>query len=160
MDFADSPEHAAFRAEFRHWLDDKDLPIEQNTEFMRVPITLGAKVYLTPAGRAIGRLAWVPARYSVFAGGAIGAMYYRMNQIGDFIDFDTLRVFPDLFLASGLRPTFHGFGGVDVSFKTRTLITVQARYEWARARLGRDFAGFEPLDLSGLSLTAGMTWMY
>jgi hypothetical protein len=147
-------------SEFRDWLDNNDLPIEQDTEFMRVPITLGAKAYLTPPGRSIGRLAWVPARYSIFAGGAIGAMYYRMNQIGDFIDFGTLRVFPDVFASSGLRPTFHAFGGVDMSFRTRMLVTVQTRYEWARARLSRDYAGFEPLDLSGLSLTTGLTWMY
>ena len=61
-------------SEFRDWLDNLDLPIEQNTEFMRIPITLGGKAYLTPPGRSIGRLAWVPARYAVFAGGAIGAM--------------------------------------------------------------------------------------
>ena len=83
-----------------------------------------------------------------------------MNQIGDFIDFGTLRVFPDVFLSSGLRPTLHAFGGVDMSVRTRLLVTVQARYEWARAPLSRDFAGFEPLDLSGVSLTSGITLVY
>ena len=51
------------RSEFRHWLDNDNLPIEQTTSFQRVPLTASLKMYLGDPGRSIGRFAWIPKRY-------------------------------------------------------------------------------------------------
>ena len=48
-------------SEFRHFIDNNDLPIEQTTSFVRVPVTIGVKRYLTSTGRSIGKFAWIPA---------------------------------------------------------------------------------------------------
>ena len=150
---------ASVASEFRHLVEgDDDLPIRQTTEFLRMPITIGVKTYLTPDGRSVGRLAWVPARYAVFVGGAAGPVRYVIKQQGDFVDFDTLRIFPDNFVSTGVRGAVHAFGGVDLNVSPRMAVTIETRYEWAHAKLDRDFAGFEPIDLSGLTFTTGLTF--
>ncbi|HET7188872.1 MAG TPA: hypothetical protein VFI52_12000, partial [Gemmatimonadaceae bacterium] len=54
---------AAIReSEDRGYLDNNNLPIQQTTSFRRAPFMANATLYLTPRGRSIGKLAWVPAR--------------------------------------------------------------------------------------------------
>jgi len=147
-------------SEFRHWLDNNGRPIQQTTEFQRVPLTLALKTYLTDTGRSIGRFAWIPKRFAPYVGGGGGVMWYRFQQNGDFIDFDTLKVFPDFFVTEGWAPTVLGFGGVDVSLSSRFAVTTEGRYQWARGTMSSDFSGFERLDLSGFALTSGITIRY
>jgi outer membrane protein W len=143
-------------SEFRNYIDNNDLPIEQTTSFLRVPVTIGVKRYLTPTGRSIGKFAWIPARVAPYVGGGVGAMYYRFRQSGDFIDFKTLDVFSSLFASDGWTPTAHGQAGIDYSLNPRFALTGEARYIWSKASLSHDFSGFENLDLSGFSTTVGL----
>src|SRR5204862_4355072 len=135
-------------------------PIEQTTEFNRVPLTASVKAYLMPAGRSIGHFAWIPARIAPYVGAGGGVMWYRFQQQGDFIAFDTLKVFTDSFDSNGWTPTVHALGGVEVSLGSRLAIATEARYEWARAPLDRDFSGFNRIDLSGISFTSGVLIRY
>jgi hypothetical protein len=148
------------RSEFRNWVDNKRQPIEQTTEFQRVPITAAVKAYLLPTGRSIGHFAWVPRRIAPYVGAGGGVMWYRFQQTGDFIDFDTLKVFSDMFDSSGWAPTVHALGGVEISLASRLAFATEARYEWAKAHLGRDFSGFQQIDLSGVSFTSGLVIRY
>lgn len=144
------------RSEFRDFVDNKDLPIEQTTGFTRVPVTASIKAYLAPRGRSIGHFAWVPARYSPFVGLGGGATWYRLKQTGDFIDFKTKDIFSDTFISSGWAPTAHALAGLDLAFSPRFGLTGEGRYSWAKADLGNDFSGFDRIDLSGLSATVGV----
>jgi hypothetical protein len=147
-------------SEFRHWLDNNNLPIEQTTEFQRLPLTASLKMYLGQPGRSVGRFAWIPNRYAPYVGAGGGAMWYRLRQQGDFIDFATTRVFPDAFNSDGWTPTVHAFAGTDVSLSTRFAVTIEGRYQWAHATLSPDFSGFDPIDLSGFAVTSGITIRY
>jgi hypothetical protein len=147
-------------SEFRHWLDNNDRPILQTTLFQRVPLTASLKTYLRDTGRSIGHFAWIPKRYAPYVGGGGGIMWYQLQQEGDFIDFNTLRVFPDRFDSNGWTPTLQAFGGVDVSLSPRFAVTTEGRYQWARAALSRDFSGFDRIDLSGFAVTSGITIRY
>jgi len=89
----------------RGYADNNNLPIEQTTSFQRVPLTASLKMYLGDPGRSVGRFAWIPKRYAPYVGAGGGAMWYRLRQEGDFIDFGTLRVFPDTFDSDGWAPT-------------------------------------------------------
>lgn len=151
---------SATQSEFRNWVDNNRQPIEQRTEFQRVPLTGAIKAYVLPPGQSIGHFAWVPARVAPYVGAGGGAVWYQFKQVGDFISFDTLKVFPDRFDSNGWAPTVHAFAGVDVSLATRFAITTEARYEWAKATLGRDFSGFDRIDLSGISFTSGISIRY
>lgn len=145
------------RSEFRDWVDQNDLPIEQNTSLRRIPITLSFRHYLSSRGRAIGRFAWIPARRATYVGAGAGMMRYRFHQVGDFVDFETLNVFPDEFESTAWTPVLHAFAGVDLALGQRLMLTGEGRYTWAKGPVGRDYVGFNRIDLSGVSVTAGLS---
>lgn len=151
---------ASAPSEFRNQIGDDDLPIPQTTTFQRVPLTLGARAYLMPRGRTIGRFAWVPARVAPYAGAGVGATWYRFRQEGEFVDYATQDIFFDTFETSGWGPTGYGGAGLDVSLSPAMALTADARYVWAKAAVGRDFEGFDRIDLSGLSTTIGITFRF
>jgi len=144
-------------SEFRDWVDDRDLPIEQVTSFARMPVTVGVKAYLRDRGRSIGRFAWIPNRLSPFVGAAGGVVWYRFEQDGDFVDFETLDVFHDRFTQDGRAPTVHLYGGADWSLGPALFLTGEGRYSWATADMSGDFVGFNAMDLSGFQGTVGLS---
>lgn len=144
------------RSEFRDWVDENDLPIEQSTAFTRVPVTAGVKAYLLDRGRRISRYAWIPRTWAPWVGAGGGLVWYEFEQTGDFVDFETLDIFFDDFRSSGVAPTAYVAAGVDVSLGPRWLLTGGARYRWASAEMDRDFVGFEDIDLAGLGARVGI----
>ena len=144
-------------SDFRHFIDNNDLPIEQTTTFERVPIMANLRVYLAPTGRSIGQLAWIPNKVVPFVGVGGGTMRYRFNQVGDFVDFQTTNVFPSEFNSEGWTPAMQGMGGVDFTITPMFAIRGEGRYVWAKAPLSRDFSGFNRIDLSGVQGTLGLT---
>ncbi len=143
-------------SEFRDWVDNNDDPIEQSTEFKRVPLTLSLKYYVAERGRAVSQFAWIPARYSPYIGVGGGAMWYRFRQNGDFVDFEDLDVFSAELQSSGWTPTGHAMAGLDYTVGPWLALTFEGRYSLAKARLDPDaFEGFEKIDLSGFVGTVG-----
>ena len=151
---------SAAQSQVRGWLDNNNLPIQQSTSLTRIPLTMSLKAYLEPRGHAIGRLAWVPAKFAPYVGGGAGTMWYSFRQGGDFVDTTTTNVFSTVLESSGWTPTAHLFAGSDFALTPSTALTVEARYTWANATLGQDFIGFNRIDLSGVSLTAGLTFRF
>lgn len=145
------------RSSFRDWVDNAGAEIEQTTRFTRTPVGIGARYYLRERGRMIGSRAWVPNLLVPFVGGAVGGMKYRFVQYGDFIDPGTLNVFGDEFAAEGVAPFAQGSVGLGWSLYPAIQITGEMRYVYARGDLGRDFSGFDRIDLSGVSSTLGLT---
>ena len=143
-------------SEFRHFVDLNNLPIQQTTSLARIPMTLGARLYLAPPGRSVGKFAWIPTKVVPYVGAGGGVMGYRFRQTGDFIDFATTDVFPDAFESSGSTMTAHALAGVDYSLSPRLAINGEARYTWAKGRLSKDFTGFDGIDLSDIGITLGL----
>lgn len=148
------------RSEFRDYVDEQELPIEQETSFAQLPVTAGLKAYILPRGRSIGRLAWVPARVAPYIGAGGGVVRYRFEQAGDFVDVEDLSIFTDTFTSSGWTPVAHLFTGVDIGVSPRAALTAEARYAWASAEPGADFVGFDTIDLAGLQTTVGLSWRF
>ena len=145
-------------SEFRDWVDQNDQPIEQTTSLRRIPITVGLRRYLTAPGRAIGQFAWIPARRALYVAAGLGLMEYKFQQVGDFVDFATLNVFPDEYVSQGWTPVAHAAAGLDITLSTFTMMNIEARYLWAKAPMSADFEDFNRVDLSGPSLTGGLTF--
>ena len=145
------------KSEFRDWVDNNDLPIEQETEYRRVPLTVGVKAYLKDRGRSVSRFAWIPARWAPYVGAAGGWVWYRFEQVGDFVDYETLDIFADHFNSEGTTPTVHVYTGADWSLGPYFVVTAEARYAWARADMSGDFVDFDPMDLSGLQASLGIS---
>ncbi len=142
-------------SEFRDWVDGDDLPIQQVTSLRQAPITLSAKAYLRERGRNVGRLAWIPSSWAPFVGGGVGLTWFEFSQNGDFVDFETLDVFPDFLISDGTAFTAHGLVGADFSLSPRVVLTGEGRYSWGRADMSQDFVDFDAMDLSGFRVTAG-----
>jgi hypothetical protein len=143
-------------SEYRDWVDNNDLPIQQTTKFTRKSLTFGVKEYLWDRGRAVGHLAWIPRQWSPFAGVSAGWAWYHYEQTGDFLDFNTLGVFPDRFVSSGRTSTVQVFAGADWSLSPSFLLTAEGRYTRARSPMEQDFQGVD-LNLSGFNASAGIS---
>jgi hypothetical protein len=149
------------QSEFRGFIDNNNGPINQTTGFVRVPLTMSVKQYLTSRGRSIGQLAWIPSRFSAYVGAGGGITWYRFRQDGDWIDFKTMDVFSAVMESDGWTPTAHVLAGTEWNLGARTALVTEARYERSHATLNAsDFSGFGPIDLSGFSTTAGITIRY
>jgi opacity protein-like surface antigen len=146
------------RSEYRRFVDNNDLPIEQTTSFSRVPVTASLKWYLTPRGRSVGRFAWIPSKYTPYVGAGAGFVWYNFEQNGDFVDFNTPNnnVFAHDFVSSSWAKTAHLLAGLDYSLSPRWSLTTEGRYSWAKTDLQEEFSGFKPIDLSGFTTTIGL----
>ena len=147
-------------SEFRDWVDLDDLPIEQSTTFLRVPVTLSLKYYFRDRGRSVSDFAWIPGKWSPYIGAGGGALWYLFEQEGAFVDFQTLDIFDALYKSEGMTSTAHVFTGVGVSLSPRVVLTGEGRYSWGRAEMGTDFVDFDQIDLSGFQATVGLSFRF
>jgi hypothetical protein len=147
-------------SEYRDFVDNRRLPITQETVLQELNLSASVKVALLERGREVGRFAWVPRTVVPYVGAGGGAIYYRLRQTGDFVDSFDRSIFTDAFLSQGWGPSGHVFGGVDVKVHRRLFVTFDARYLWAAADLGREWIDFDPIDLAGLRLSGGVNVVF
>jgi hypothetical protein len=147
-------------SEYRDLVDNNFQAIEQTTSLRSLNLMASLRVTLVPKGRSVSRFAWVPTRVIPYVGGGGGAVYYEFLQTGDFVDYTDLTVFPDTFRSTGWAPSLHAFSGVDVQVYRSLYATIEGRYTKASAKLGTDFIGFDPIDLSGFKVSAGINLLF
>ncbi len=147
-------------SEFRDFVGTDDLPIVQETTLTKIPLTASLKFYVTPRGREVSRYAWVANTAAPYLGAGVGLQWYKFEQFGEFVDEKDLSIFEATLASSGWAPTVHVLGGVDVKLHRKMFLTVEGRYAWADAKLKDDFIGFEPIDLTGFGITAGIYWVF
>jgi hypothetical protein len=147
-------------SEYRGFVDNNDLPIQQQTTFRRVPLAVGLKWNLLPAGRQISRLAWVPSRVVPYVAAGGGASYYQFRQSGDFIDFATNDVFASNLKSSGWGALGYGAAGATFNMSRSVGLITEVRYDVSNASLRGDFQGFDPISLSGVGVTAGVQFRF
>ena len=146
-------------SDYRNFVGSDGLPIEQQTTFVRVPVMFGARYWLTPPGTSIGTLAWVPSRIAPFVAVQGGVMWYEFHQSGDFVNFSAGNsVFAGDLTSNGWAPTAALSAGVAVALNPHFSLLTQGRYIYANKTLSADFTGFQPIDLSGLSMTVGLSY--
>lgn len=143
-------------SEYRDYVEDNDLPIQQSSELTSVPFMGNLKLYVAPRGREISRFAFIPAKLRPYVGGGGGFVWYRLEQAGDFVDFRDLTIFTANPQTSGAGLGAQTFAGVDVLVTPRIYATIEARYLWAEATPSGDFVGFDSIDLSGLRMLGGV----
>ena len=142
-------------SEFRDWVGNDDLPIEQVTTHSKVPFTLSARYYLRDRGRTLSRYAWVPSTLAPYVGAGAGGIWYKFAQDGEFVDVETRDIFADELVSDGVAPLVHVFSGLEFSVGSRFVLTAEGRYSWSNDPMDRQFEGFENIDLSGFQILAG-----
>ncbi len=145
---------------YRHMVDNNNREIEQASSLRRLPLSAGVRYYLAPPGRSVGSLAWVPARVAPYVAAGGGITWYRFSQSGDFVDYQTLDVFNTSLKSDAWSPSAFTAVGADYALSARVGLVGEARYDWASARLNSDFSGFNRIDLSGLAVTAGLSYRF
>ena len=146
-------------SDYRGLIGSDGKPINQSTTFVRLPLLVGARYWFSAPGTRIGTLAWVPTRIAPFVGLQGGVMWYEFRQVGDFVDFNNgNNVFAGDLRSNGWAPTAALTAGLSVAVNPHFSLLSQARYVYAKRSMGADFKGFQPIDLSGLSMTVGLTY--
>jgi hypothetical protein len=141
---------------FEKWTEQDDSPIRQVTELRTVPVAASLKYYLSPRGRSLSRFAWVPRSFVPYIGVGGGVMWYDLQQEGDFVDFETLEIFPAHLQSDGATPMAQAMAGADWWIGSRFGLNLDARYSWADAKLGFDYDEFGKINLSGFQLSTGL----
>jgi hypothetical protein len=149
-------------SEYRDFVDNQRLPITQTTRLSETNIGAGLKFAVTPRGREVSSRAWIPAAVTPYVGAGAGILKYEFLQFGDFIDVDSANsdIFTDTFRSAGWTPSAHVFGGVDVRVYKRLYLSGEGRYLWSSGTPDRDFIDFDPIDLAGFKVTAGVHYMF
>lgn len=147
-------------SESRDYVEDNGDPISQTTRFEQVPFTATFRYYPRKTGESVGSYAWIPARFNPYVAVGVGAMYYKFDQFGRFVDNTTLNIFSTNLQSSGFVATEHVGGGIDISLTPLIFVNGEARYSWANANLSRDFTGFDPITLSGFKIIGGVNFRF
>ncbi|MCY3844631.1 MAG: hypothetical protein OXH69_13940 [Acidobacteria bacterium] len=162
------------RSELRAFVGSDGLPIEQETTLRQVDLNGSLRFAITPRGRAIGQYAWLPAPVVPYVGVGGGFLHHSLQQAGEFVDPLTYELFADIFASSGWTLSRHVLVGTDIRLTSRVYATIEGRYVWAdddlvcrrplagvfgpQEPLG--FCGFEPIDLTGLRIQAGVRFVF
>lgn len=143
-------------SEFREWVDENDLPIEQTTSLRVVPLTASVRFYPLSRGTGISELAWVPARTTPYIGAGAGIAWHTLRQSGDFVSEDDLSIYTAEFESTGRDATGHVFAGLDHWFTPHLGANLEGRYMFGSANPTDDFATWDSIDLSGLHMGIGL----
>lgn len=147
-------------SEYRDFVDNNRLPINQTTRLRTTALTGSVKFALVERGLEVSRLAWVPKHIVPYAGAGGGALRYDLQQYGDFVDFQTNGIFASTFTSGGWAPLAQAFAGVDVRVLKRVYVTIDGRYQWSNASLSNTWIDFDPIDLAGFKLAAGASILF
>lgn len=151
---------SSMSSEFRDWVDNDDLPIEQTTDIFKSTYGLNVKRYLRNRGERLSQFAWIPTSWAPFVGAGGGLAVYEFGQVGDFIDFQTSEVF-----GADLKSRGHGalgkvLAGMDFYFGSGWALTTTWQYTWSTSPMNGGFQQFQPLDLGGLGGQFGVRLLF
>jgi len=94
-----------------------------------------------------------------YLGGGVSVAGWELVEEGEFIDFGVSppEVIRDVFSAKSEEFGYFLLAGLEVPVSDRVALFAEALWRDAEAELGQDFAGFGALDLSGYSISAGVS---
>jgi hypothetical protein len=122
--------------------------IEQDLRLRVIPVT--GVVRFLPFGR--------PSDFQPYVGAGIGILNFRYTEFGEFVDPETLEIFPDRFAADGTTVGPILLGGLRMPLGGDIYaLTLEGRYQWGSGDTGgaaNNFLG-DKIDLGGGQLNFG-----
>ena len=147
-------------SEYRDYVTPTRLPINQTTKLTRATMTIGARYAVLGHGRRLSRFAFVPRRVSPFVGAGVNVTHYKLQQLGQFVDFTDLGIFNHFYSSTGWGTGQYLQAGADVQIWRMVFLQWQGKYTWSRSDLGADFVGFDGMDLSGFRSGTGVSVVF
>lgn len=144
------------QSEYRDWVDTDDRPILQTTELSQIPAVASLKFYPFARGRSVGQYAWVPRGFVPFIGAGAGFVSYAFEQVGDFVDYETLDIYYDRVTSEGEAFLARAQAGFNLSLGKQFTLTLEGRYNVSNTPMEGDWVGFENIDLDGLQAIGGI----
>lgn len=135
---------------YRGFEDNFNNRIRHDTTLGIGSATLGLVFHLAPRGAAI----------QPYVGAGGGAFPWRLQERGDFIDFDAPGdpIFSARLTSNGTAFGYYGLVGLEAPITRNLSIFAEGRWTRAEADLKDDFEGFGKLDLGGREIAAGLSW--
>ncbi len=139
-------------AEYLDWVDEYGNPIPQSIQLKQTPLYVGWRFYPITPRRHPGVFPYI----------SFGIAYigWSFRQYGEFIDFTDMSIFEGDFQIEKESFGFFVNAGLLMKLDRRFGIRVAAFYHKAQGDLEPAFVGFEPIDLSGLTLLVGLSVLY
>lgn len=139
----------------QHYLDFTDElgnEVEHTTTLEIASLTAGAVVHFAGPEAVV--------RPYVGAGG--GLYTYRLEEAGEFIDFNPPppEIFDGIFEEQGETFGYYWLAGLEVPVSRNFALFAEGRWHNADADFEDDFEDLGNLDLSGRDLSAGVTWRF
>jgi outer membrane protein W len=137
-------------AQYRDYEFEDGTPISQNISLRIVPVEANLKYH--PLGHR--------NRLNPYVGIGAGVYAWTYQQFGNFINFE------DDSISEGFAETrrfafgLNGRAGVAYRFQQRLGILLEGKYHYLQGKLSRNFEGFEPLDMSGFLINAGIMFYF
>ena len=135
------------QSNYRDFVYEDGFEIEQDLMLSVTPITVGVR--FCPLGKF---RTFVP-----YVAGGGGIYPYEYREEGEFVDFSTSEIFPDVFEDHGIGTGVYGAAGLEVAISRGFLLFGELRGHWADAEHQEDFADFGDFDLSSYQLGFGFT---
>ncbi len=137
------------RQEYVRFEDEFGDSIRHTTELEISSFTLGLLVHLAQRDRAV-----VP-----YVGLGGGVWLWRLSEFGDFIDFSTadLEIFNDFFEDEGEALGYYWRAGLEIPVAPNWAVYAESRWQRVDDGLDGDFEGLGELDLSGQTISAGVS---
>ena len=129
--------------------DTNDENFDVNVDGSTLAIDGGVRWYF------VKNRSWEP-----YVGGGVGFAYWSYEEEGDFFDFSDESVFFDRFRESGLTPALHLVAGAEFALGQEWGLLVEGRYRFLRPGLDEDFEAFDEIDLSGFSISGGVSFRF
>jgi len=145
---------------YRDWQETDGSDILQSTRIRQGPsIQFGLKGYPLARGESLGNFAWAPARFAPYLGGGVGYTSFELRQWGDFVyeDADGIWITRDDLIGDGGSALGFAMAGADIALRNNLALSLEARHQWSEGDLRGAFRLTEPLDLTGLRMTVGLT---
>ena len=149
------------RTSYRDIVDTFENEILHDVRLEQIPLTVDLR--LLPAGRY--RLRGSAGQYQVrrpvpYLGVGVGANIWSYEEVGDFVDFDTLEVFSASFQDEGVALVTSAVVGVEIPVGPGWNFTLEGRYYWSDDELGNDFEGLGRLQMDGAAAFVGGSWRF
>lgn len=134
---------------YLEFVDEFGDDIVHRTTLERAAFSIGLLVH--PLGR--------DAVVSPYLGGGVAAYLWRLEEVGDFIDF---RFDPPIIITDAFEDEGDAFGhywivGLEVPLSWSWAAFIEHRWLFADQELGEDFNGFGELDLSTREIGVGVS---